>query len=377
MWRGSSPKDNQIQLSSGKTITFDKLVLATGSKPNKFGWPGQDAKGVHGMVSYQDLQALEASAKDTKQAVIVGGGLIGVEMAEMLLTRGISVKFLVREKSFWSKVLPTEESTMINDEIRRHGVDLRLGDELDQILTDDSGRARAVLTKKGEEIPCQLVGLTAGVSPNIDLAPEAGLETNRGYLVNEYLQTSHPDIFAVGDCAERRKPESGRLGIEAVWYTGKLMAPVLARNICGTPTVYKAKTWFNSAKFFDIEWQTYGAIQSRLPDEAGTFYWKSADDRILIRVQYEQATNRVLGVNTMGVRLRQEVCAQWIDESWPLRDAVSDMTRANFDPEFYRTYESDIIDKFNKAFCDDLKPPARGFGAALRRFLKPPPFLNL
>ena len=94
-------------------MSFDKLVIATGSKPNKFGWPGQDLNRVQGMYSYQDLEGMEAASKDLKQAVIVGGGLIGIEMAEMFHSRHIPVTFLVREKSYWDNVLPAEESACL------------------------------------------------------------------------------------------------------------------------------------------------------------------------------------------------------------------------------------------------------------------------
>ena len=90
-----------VFIENGNEIDYSELILAVGSKPNKFGWPGQDLPGVQGLYSKQDLDDLEESAKTAKHAVIVGGGLIGIEMAEMLLTRGIGVSFLVRENKFW------------------------------------------------------------------------------------------------------------------------------------------------------------------------------------------------------------------------------------------------------------------------------------
>jgi NAD(P)H-nitrite reductase large subunit len=122
-----------LNFSNGETISYDKLILATGSKPNKFGWPGQDLNGVMGMYHKQDLDKLEKYAPDKevcKRAVIVGGGLIGIELAEMLRSRDIPVTFLVREKSFWNGVLPAQESEMINNHIKEHHIDLRLNTNL-------------------------------------------------------------------------------------------------------------------------------------------------------------------------------------------------------------------------------------------------------
>ncbi len=158
----------ELVLSDGKTVAYDVLVFAVGSKSNKFGWPGQDLDGVSGMYSFQDLQNIEKYTKNIKRGVIVGGGLIGIELAEMLHSRGIDVTFLVREKSFWDNILPDEESALITRHIRDNHIDLRLETELKEIVSDSNGRVKAVVTNKGDEIACGFVGLTAGVSPNID-----------------------------------------------------------------------------------------------------------------------------------------------------------------------------------------------------------------
>ena len=144
--------DNQeLSLSSGSSMKYDKLVLALGSKSNKFGWPGQDLKGVGGLYHYQDLEQMEAYSNNLKRAVIVGGGLIGIEMAEMFHSRHIPVTMLVREKSYWDNVLPAEESAMVSAHIVKNNIDLRLGVNLDQIKDDGTGTANAVVIKETQE----------------------------------------------------------------------------------------------------------------------------------------------------------------------------------------------------------------------------------
>ncbi len=253
--------ENKVALADGTSIDYDKLVIATGSKPNKFGWPGQDLEGVQGLYSKQDLDNLEKFAPDKehcKRAVIVGGGLIGIEMAEMLRSRKIPVTFLVREDSFWNGVLPAGESALINEHILEHHIDLRLGTNLVEILSDENGKAKAVVTDKGDTIPCDVVGLTAGVSPNVDFLKESDIELGRGVKVNRLLETSAKNVYAIGDCAEQHEAIGNRRPIEAVWYTGRMMGETLAQTLCGNPTEYEPGYWFNSAKFFDVEYQTYG-----------------------------------------------------------------------------------------------------------------------
>lgn len=341
--------DNKsLSLKDDGKLKYDKLILAVGSKPNKFGWPGQNLPGVQGLYSAQDLELLEENSKNAKHAVIVGGGLIGIELAEMLLTRGISVSFFVREKSFWSNVLPKGESALVTRHILEHHVDLRLETELKEIVAGEDGKVSKVITHNGEEIECQIVGLTAGVSPNIDFLKNSNLETDRGILVNEYLETNQPDVYAVGDCAQFRESINGRRPIEQVWYTGKMMGETVAKTICGNRTSYKPGHWFNSAKFFDIEYQTYGWVFPDLKENQSSFYWEHENDKLCVHFVFDKNTRQFIGVNTFGIRMRHNVFDGWLNENKSIEYIIEHLKDANFDPEFYKTFEQDIINKFNQ-----------------------------
>ncbi len=341
-----STTDKELSLQSGTRINYDKLILATGSSPNKFGWPGQDLEGVQGLYSRQDLEKLEEYSSSTQRAIIVGGGLIGIELAEMLSSRNISVTMLVREKSFWSSVLPAGESDMINRHIREHHIDLRLGAELEEILPGENGRVRAVKTKSGEEIECQLVGLTVGVHPNIKFLEDSGIETDKGILVNRYLETNIPGVYAAGDCAQQRETIGQRKPVEQVWYTGRMMGEVVAQNVCGHSVEYNPGNWFNSAKFFDIEYQTYGWVWPEPKENEEHLYWEHSSGKKAIRMVYDKNSGAFLAVNTFGIRLRHEVCDHWITEKTPIDKVLKDLKQANFDPEFYRKHEKTIRKSF-------------------------------
>lgn len=344
------PKQKELLLASGEKLSFDKLILAVGSKSNKFGWPGQDLKGVQGLYSKQDLDLLEENApnnKICKRAVIVGGGLIGIELAEMLHTRNIPVTFLVREDSFWDIVLPKGESEMLNRHILNHHIDLRLGVNLKEILSDDNGRVRSVVVAEtGEEISCQLVGLTPGVSPNIDFLRDSDIELGRGIKVNRALETNIKDIYAIGDCAEQHEGIGNRRPIEAVWYTGRMMGEALAQTICGNQTDYNPGHWFNSAKFFDIEYQTYGWVFPQARDNELHFHWRHDDDTKCITVCTEASSGKFLGINTFGIRMKQEVFDRWLTEERKTAYVIENLKEANFDPEFYRKFEKEILTAF-------------------------------
>ncbi|MEJ2584170.1 MAG: FAD-dependent oxidoreductase [Robiginitalea sp.] len=345
------PSTKTLLLDSGESMTYDRLIIATGSQPNKFGWPGQDLKGVQGLYSLQDLQTLEQNAPDRfrcHKAVIVGGGLIGIELAEMLRSREIPVTFLVRESSVWNEVLPPGESEMINEPIREHHIDLRLDTNLKEILSDDQGRVRAVVTDPGEIIDCQLVGLTAGVRPNIGFLEGSGIETDKGVLVDRFLKTNFPDIYAIGDCVQHKTPPGGRRAVEAVWYTGRMMGETVAQTICGNPMPYNPGHWFNSAKFFDIEYQTYGWV-SGAPHKSQVemqFHWRHPSEKICLTLAYERDSGKFLGINTLGIRMRHAVLDRWLSQELPVEEVICRLGEANFDPEFYARHEPLIRQEF-------------------------------
>ena len=350
-----------LHFRDNSTLTFDKLIIASGSKPNKFGWKGQDLDGVMGMYSKQDLDNLEQYApnnKTCKRAVIVGGGLIGIELAEMLRSRDIPVTFLVRESSFWNGVLPAQESEMINKHIKEHHIDLKLSTNLKEIKADENGKVKSVILEEtGEEIPCDVVGLTAGVTPNIDFLKESNIETKRGVLVNRHLETNIPDIYAIGDCAEQHEAIGNRRNIEAVWYTGRMMGETVAQTITGNKRAYNPGHWFNSAKFLDIEYQTYGWVFSERnkKDDEAYFQWQHPKENICITISYHKESHIFLGINTFGIRMRHEIFDQWLTEEKSIEHIIEYLADANFDPEFYKLHEKQIVEKFNKEMGTNIQ----------------------
>ena len=361
----------QLALADGQTIGYDRLILATGSLPNTYGWPGQQLDGVQGLYHLQDLRAMErASARLTggRRAVVVGGGLIGIEMAEMLHSRRIPVSFLVREARFAPGLLPPEESEMIAREIREHGIDLRLGTELDTILDDGEGCVGGVTTRQGERLDCAFVGLATGVRPNVDVVRSSGIECDQGILVDEYLATSAPGIYAVGDCAQLRRPAPGRRPTEAVWYTARMMGQTVAATICGEKTAYQPRLWFNSAKFFNIEYQVYGHVGGNPPERAASLYWQHPGGKKSIRIQYDAHSRAVSGFLLLGIRYRHEVCERWIMEQASLTDVLPSLALANFDPEFYPQYEPQLLAEYRRQTGIVLRPETRRSADWVRYF---------
>jgi len=341
----------EITLQNGGKLAYSELIIASGSKPNKFGWPGQDADGVSGLYSKQDLEYIEERSPEMKTAVIVGGGLIGIELAEMLLSRNIEVHFLIREKYFFNGLFPIHTSEMLMKHFEKHhGLHMHYSTELDEIRTNNENKVIGIKTTTGEQVECQFVGLTVGVTPNIEFIKSSGIEINRGILVNEYLETSAKGVYAIGDCAEMKSPVSGRRQIEQVWYTGKFMGETVAKTITGEPTKYNPGHWFNSAKFFEIEYQTYGMVHKELQDGQDEFVYQHAKDDVLLHFVFEKESRKFVGVNNFGIRLRHPVFNDWLLRESTIDEVLKNLKSANFDPEFYTKYENEVVKQFNEQF---------------------------
>ncbi len=345
-----------LSLRSGASLSYDVLVLATGSSAAFYNWPGQHLKGVQGLVTLQDLELMEQNTQGIKQAVVVGGGLIGIEMAEMLKSRNIGVTMLVRDKLYWQNVLPLEEAQMITDHIRSHGIELLLQEELQEILADEHGAARAILTRSGKEISCQFVGITTGVKPNVAFLQDSGIDTDKGVLVNEYFETNQPDVYAISDCAQFRNPAPGNPTMEQLWYTARLHAEALAATLLGKRTAYERGPWFNSAKFLDIEYQTYGFVPARFKEEQESLYWQNDEATKAIRLVYDKNTHLLLGINLLGIRYRHDLCHHWLKQGYTLDQVMQELPAVNFDPEFFQRYEQELLNQYYTRFPEQAPP---------------------
>ena len=231
--------------------------------------------------------------------------------------------------------------------MRDHHVDLWLGEELDQVLGNADGRVKGIVTKNGEEIDCQFVGLTVGVHANIEFLKGTALKLNRGIVVNEFLETNMPDVYAIGDCAEFDPPLEGRPPMEQIWYTGRMMGETVAHTITKKRTAYKPHNFFNSAKLFDVEYQIYSRTMI-LPTDLEQLLWIAPDGLKAIRLFYEIESREIVAFSLLGVRYRHEVCDRWITQKKDIEYVLTHLADANFDPEFYPQHEQELVDLYNQ-----------------------------
>ncbi len=251
--------------------SYDKLVLAPGAEPIVPPLPGVDLEGVFELHNIPELDALDAyiKAKQAKRAVVIGGGFIGLEVAENLAETGISVSVVEMLNQVMAPV-DYEMAVEVHEHLELHGIKLVLGDGLNAIEKVDGSGALKVLTCNGKELETDLVVLAIGVRPNTRLAKESGLDvTQRGHIVtNDRMQTSDPDIYAVGDAVQVKSAITGLPTSLALAGPASRQGRVAADNIVGRDMTFKGVSGTSVVKVFDLTVASTG-LNSRQLTQAG------------------------------------------------------------------------------------------------------------
>ncbi|MET0657773.1 MAG: nitrite reductase small subunit NirD [Steroidobacteraceae bacterium] len=216
-----------VKSKGGIEVPYDRLLLATGSNPIVLPVPGKELPGVVTFRDLQDVDAMLAAARIHKKAIVIGGGLLGLEAANGLLRQGMNVTVVHIADTLMERQLDAAAGGLLRDTLESRGLKFVMPAQTAEILaTAESQRVRGIRLADGTEIDADLVVMAAGIRPNIALAQAAGLRCDRGVLVNDTMQTFDPSIYAVGECVQHRNSTYGL--VAPLWEQAKVCATHLA-----------------------------------------------------------------------------------------------------------------------------------------------------
>lgn len=249
----------QVRLANGQNLPYDALLIAVGALAVAAPFPGGDLDGVVYLDNMDNTLDIIRRAKTAPAAVVVGGGITALEMAEGLAHHRVETHYLVRKNNLWSALLNDAESQLVEKQIHHHGVHIHYGREIAEML-GANGRVTGVKTNQGEVIACQIVGVAIGVKPNLALAKDTPLKIERGILTNEYLETNIPGVFAAGDCAQIYDVWSGQSCVDSLWPTAVASGRTAAANMTGAKQPYHKGVPFNAALLFGLHLTAIGQV---------------------------------------------------------------------------------------------------------------------
>jgi NADPH-dependent 2,4-dienoyl-CoA reductase/sulfur reductase-like enzyme len=252
---GHAVRDN-----NGEAYRFGKLLLATGGSPRRLSIPGGELEGISYYRTLPDYHQLRAAAMPGKSALVIGGGFIGSEVAAALRMNNLAVTMVFPSPWLVSRVFPESLGRAVTEYYRTKGVEVLAGDVL--ISIERARNGYVARTRAGRDIRADLIVVGIGITPNTSLAQAAGLSTDNGALVNEFLQSSNPDVYAAGDLAFFPEEGIGRRRIEH-WDNARAQGKHAGRNMAGAQEPFTYMPFFFS-DLFDFGYEAVGEIDSRL-----------------------------------------------------------------------------------------------------------------
>lgn len=311
---------NEIVLDNGEKISYDRLLLAVGAHPFIPPVKGADKKGVFALRKIDDALTIREFAKDKNNAVVIGGGLLGLEISAALRKLGLNVSILEFSPWLLPRQIDREGSDILMDELEKMGMKILCGAQTEEILGDTE--VSGVKLKGGDTIPTELVICATGIRSNLELAKESGINVNRGVIVDDYLRTSIENIYAAGDIAEH----NGR--VYGIIPATTEQARIAAANMIDEETVYNGTVSMNSLKVVGIDLTSIGLVNPET-EEYEEIRKIDAD-----KCQYKKIVlkdGKVVGSIIIGERKSVKPMTDIIKEEVNVEEVKHDLLKDDFD----------------------------------------------
>ncbi|MDP2670990.1 MAG: FAD-dependent oxidoreductase [bacterium] len=236
-------KEKKITLASGEEIEAEKILVASGGKVNKLKNPGSDLAGVSYLRTTEDAQQAKDWLRTSQEAVVVGGGFIGIEFAKTFRQHNLQTKALIMEKYFWEAVVGENSGKLLTELLQENGIEVVAGVQVGQFIGQN--RLEKVKLNNNQEIPAQIAGVGIGIHLDLDHLQDSGLKINKGVVTDQYLQTSAPDIWAAGDIAEFYDPIFDKYHTLGNWTNSSAQGRVVGANMVGQKQVFETLSTYS------------------------------------------------------------------------------------------------------------------------------------
>jgi NAD(P)H-nitrite reductase large subunit len=288
-----------LEIEGHVYVAYDRLLLSLGAYAIPLEVPGSKLEGVLKLDHLNDANQIIKLARRGKTAVVVGGGITALELVEGLVARGLKVHYLLRGDRYWSNVLDEQESKIVEHRLKEEGVKLHYHSEINEI-TGKHNRVNAVRLAGGAILKCDLVAYAIGIQPRTGLAKNAALDVDRGILVNEYMQTNDPSIFAAGDVAQVYDPYIKRSVLDSLWSPSRDQGSIAGLNMAGQKKPYIKSAPFNVTRLAGLTTTIIGVVgRGRDDDLVGiargdSETWRQLPDVLVAQTGFEVNRLRVL-----------------------------------------------------------------------------------
>ncbi len=317
---GVDARAHSLDLASGRKRAYDKLLLACGSLPRLLGVENEAATGVTDFTTMLHAETLMAEARTARNAVVLGGGLIGAEVAEVLRSLRVRTDYLVRGPVYYPAFCGGAQSDIIVRHFSEHGVTMCMDTEAAGFEVDAAGHVRGVVDSHCEHHAADLVVRAIGVEPNVGFLRGGDIELGRGVLVGPDLKTSAPDVWAAGDCAELKLPGRERSIVQALWYTAGSQGWVAGENMAGGAASYDVPTAYGAAMFMQLDFCSYDSAHAPARGQATEDSLTAPNGIDCLRVVHHD--NRVVGASFLGRALTKEDLEHMVTNGMSLADAL-------------------------------------------------------
>ena len=329
-----------LKFEDGSIQNYHKLLIATGAKAIRPNIEGIGLEGVVTLDTLEDARSILKLARRAKRAVVVGGGITALELAEGLAARRVETHYLLRKDRYWGNVLDEHESCLVEERLKEEGVRLHYRVELNKILPKRN-RVSGVKLHTGERIPCEIVAVAIGIRPQLALIEGTPIQVERGILVDETFKTSVEGIYAAGDVAQVWDPQIEKYVLDSLWGIAREQGRVAGSNMAGVNEPYQRKVPFNVTRIGRITTTLIGCIGQPEKDEdlveiarGDSETWRSSGNALAVkkdagdnRVRLLVGERNIQGALVMGdqtlSRPLQHLIAEQVDIT-PIRDRLLD-----------------------------------------------------